>query len=115
MILSNHILIRMNLGTFSLIPSQVAFFTFAPFGRIEPLLPGFFEIAFQFETILGGSASFLQKRRFEILRFFKDGIDQIDRTYRKHSVSIVSIEGLVRWSVDDDGLFGLEKTIFPDF
>ena len=35
---------------------------------------------------------------------------RIDRTFRTQSVWIVSIEGrLVRWSVDDDGPFGLEK------
>ncbi len=43
----------------------------------------------------------------KFLRFFEY---RIDRTYRTQSVSIVSIEGrLVRWSVDDDGPFGLEK------
>ena len=97
----------------------MAFFIFATFGRIEPIVPEFFRIGFRFERIPGRSAEFLRKWSFEIFAFFEygiDRIDRIDRTYRAQSVSIVSIEVcLVRWYGDDDGPFGLEKTFFVIF
>ena len=75
-------------------------------GRIKPIVLGFFRIGFRFERILRRSPEFLQKWCFEIFAFFEYWIDRIDRTYRTQSVSIISIEGrLVRWSVDDDGLW----------
>ena len=102
-ILSNWNPIRKNLGTMALIPSKVEFFIFATFGRIKPIIPGFFRIGFQFERIPGRLAQFLQKWRSKFLRFLNiesiESIKHIEhnpyRSYRsKTALSPVSSEWL---------------------
>ena len=62
-ILSNRNPIRKNSGTFGFISSKVAFFCFATFWRVKPIVPRFFRIGFRFERILGRSAELAQKRQ----------------------------------------------------
>ena len=67
---SNRNPIRKNLGTIGLISPNVAKTKNTTFGRVKPIVPGFFRIGFRIERILGRSAELAKKWHVDIFWHF---------------------------------------------
>ena len=83
-ILLNRIPIWTNPGTIGFTRQKLAHFVLATFGRIKPIVPGFFRIGIRFERIPGRSAKFAKKRLLNLFVILLENVQTRDKKNDKN-------------------------------